>query len=227
MWQYIVMPDHLHFLVNVCAPLPRHLGHYISMFKNAVIQEARVNHGIDCPIFKEDYHDRIIYPGKSIQTVFDYIRANPYRLGVRIACPENFRRINRISIGGTEVMAYGNIQLLDNPFKGQVVVHRRDTEAEHEANKARWLHIAANGGVLVSPFISSAEKGVRAVAEEAGGKIILITNTPFGERFKPAEHDFNLCAEGRLLLLAPLEPRVLSRAECLFMNSLAAKIAGL
>ena len=51
--------------------------------------------------------------------------------------------------------------LLDNPFKEQVVVHRADSPEVRESNRRRWLYTAANGGVLVSPFISPDERGIR------------------------------------------------------------------
>ncbi|MDE6418682.1 MAG: hypothetical protein K2K49_05690 [Duncaniella sp.] len=225
-WQYIVMPDHLHLLLHVSTTLPNHLGEYISKFKNAILRDFRDAGGDDAPIFTPDYYDRILYPGKPLGVVYGYIRSNPYRLAVRREFPEYFRRVNHLDICGWRMMAYGNIQLLDNPFKEQVVVHRRDSQAERDVKNDRWMHTVSNGGVLVSPFISAAEREVRTQAEEAGGKIIHITNTPFGERFKPAEHDFGLCCEGRLLILAPLKPVPLTRSCCLDMNAFAEALAG-
>ncbi len=65
-----------------------------------------------------------------------------------------------------------------------------------------WLSDAAKGTVLVSPFISKSEKAIRVEAEDIGANIILITHEAFGERFKPAAHDFNLCSQGRLLIIS-------------------------
>ena len=93
--------------------------------------------------------------------MYDYIRLNPYRLAVRRAYPEYFSRVNSLVVGGRELQAYGNMLLLDNPFKEQVVVHRADSPEVRESNRRRWLYTAANGGVLVSPFISPDERGIR------------------------------------------------------------------
>lgn len=128
--QYSIMPDHLHLLLFVTAPVPYQLGNYIGMFKTAV----------------------------------------------------------------------------------------------HGRNRRRWLHAGANGGVLVSPFISTSEKAVRAEAEAAGARFILITAEPFGERYKPAGHDFDLCAAGRMLIISINQPGDLSRATCLAMNELAGAV---
>ena len=111
----------------------------------------------------------------------------------------------------------------------QVVVHRRDTPQQRASNRARWIYIAANGGVLVSPFISEAEKAIRNEAIENGGRIILLSKISFGERYKPSGAEFDLCAEGRLLILTPWQGQQLSRnitrEQALFLNELSQKIA--
>lgn len=219
--QYVVMPDHVHLLLNVAATLPEQLGNYIARFKNAIYTASGTT-----GLFEEGFNDQIISYQRDLQTIFNYIRANPYRLAVRQAIPDFFKRLNSLTIGSTTCQAYGNLQLLDCPFKSQVIVHRADTTAQHARHRAEWLHTAANGGVLVSPFISKREKEIRAEAEATGGRLILIINEAFGERYKPAAHDFGLCAEGRLLIISLGRPRKasLSRQDCMEMNALAAML---
>lgn len=79
--------------------------------------------------------------------------------------------------------------------------------------------------MLVSPFISQAEKEIRAAAEEAGGRFILITNEPMGERYKPSGRDFELCEAGRLLIISAGIGGDLSRSACLAMNNMAKILA--
>lgn len=224
LYQYALMPDHLHLLLAVDGPLDDILGRKLATFK------VRVNKlsGIE-QVFANGFNDQILKPGRSLDAIYRYLRGNPYKLAVRRAHPEYFRRINRIRIADTEYAAYGNIQLLDNPFKEQVIVHRADSAITHADNEQRWLHSAANGGVLVSPFISSREKEIRRKAEEVGGRIILIQNLGFGERGKPGAHDFDQCAKGELLILTPTGANLLSeelnRACCLAMNACAETLA--
>lgn len=104
-------------------------------------------------------------------------------------------------------------------------MHRADTPDQRERKRQRWLYTAANGGILVSPFISAAEKAIRNEAEELGGRFILITNEPMGERYKPIGHDFDLCEAGHLLIISANLPGDLSRQNCLAMNKLASAIA--
>lgn len=221
--QYTVMPDHVHFLLWVRSTLPEHLGSYVARFKSAINIAAATDH-----IFEDGYNDQIITNKRSLQTIFDYIRSNPYRLAVRRDNPDFFTRRNELIIGDTGCQAYGNLHLLSNPFRDQVVIHRADTSELLTRHRDEWLYTASNGGVLVSPFISKPEKAVRVEAEACGARIILITHEAFGERYKPAGHDFELCATGRLLIISLGLPRRmrLNRALCLKMNELAQHIAG-
>lgn len=220
--QYILMPDHLHFLIFVQEVTPNTLGQTIARFKVMVDKLA----GSD-QVFADGFNDQILKTTRSLDTLYRYLRDNPRRLAVRRAVPNYFRRIDNLTIGGMKVQAYGNLQLLDNPFKEQVIVHRADDARRREHNRQSWLYNAANGGVLVSPFISPAEKSIRREAESYGSRFILITSEVFGERYKPAGHDFELCESGQLLIIAA-QPRIpeaiISRETCLTLNALAERI---
>ena len=219
-FQHSIMPDHAHILLFVQRYISEPLGTIIARFK-IKIKEA----GGIAPVFEENFNDQILTKDRSLSTLFRYIRENPWRLAVRRQFPEYFRRVNNLVVDGVSYQAYGNFQLLENPFKKQVVVHRADSDTVIAGNSARWRYTAVNGGVLVSPFISKAEKDVRTDAEAMGARIILIINEPMGERYKPVGHDFHLCESGRLLIISTGIPGPLSRQTCLSMNLLAQKIA--
>lgn len=216
--QYVVMPDHVHLLAFVTEKTELALGSYISMLKIAI------RHDLDeQTAFQPDFYDRILYKDNSLDAVYQYIRQNPYRLAIRRAHPDFFRRTHSLEIDSQPYSAYGNLQLMDNPFKSQVVIHRADSPKEKERKRDQWLHLAANGGILVSPFISKEEKEIRKEAEALGGKNILINDRTLRDREKPAAHDFALCEQGRLLIVSA-NAGEFSRSTCLKMNSLAAKI---
>ena len=217
-YQYVIMPDHIHVLLRVHERLAFALGYEIAAFKVSVNKYSGYQQ-----VFERGFNDQIIHPGRSLDVVFNYIRQNPYRLAVRRERPEFFRRVNGLKVAGKDVQAYGSMFLLRNPFKEQVVVHRADSEAVRTANIERWLYTAANGGVLVSPFISKAEKEVRRRAEEEGGRFILLINESMAERYKPSGHDFNLCEQGRLLIISYPHPQ-LDRAACLALNAMAQQL---
>ena len=78
--------------------------------------------------------------------MFDYVRLNPYKLALRKAYPDYFTRLRNLSLTldiGTAChpspvtfQAYGNLQLLTNPFKEPVAVHRADKAEQTEKSAA-------------------------------------------------------------------------------------------
>lgn len=79
-------------------------------------------------------------------------------------------------------------------------------------------------------FISPGEKEVAtAVLEGSAGAVILMKPDGFGEYFKPHGRYFDLCAQGRLLILAcrpPVEVKTpFTREMCLNMNAWCRAIA--
>lgn len=240
-------------LVKVREHLEHHLSTYIArlkafagqrlQYRNSLLTPQSTPAPTFVPVFTEGFNDQILWPRRDLDTVFKYIKHNPYRLAVRKAYPAFFTHRQEFTLrlpsgpnGSDEAItfqAYGNLQLLENPFMEAVTVHRADSEEQRESNRRKWIYTAANGGVLVSPFISAAERDIRAEADESGGRFILPGTQAMNDRDKPSGHDFHLCASGCLLILtptlangAPLSLSApLSRAVCLRLNALAAAIA--
>lgn len=233
---FVIMPDHFHLLMFVTREMPRPLGSVIQAMKAAATRKiratcARATARGDEPIFEEGFHDRILTGEGQLETLRRYISDNPRRLFVKRAMPDLFRRHNHLMIDDMEFAAYGNIFLLRDFDKMNVVVHRADTPESRRENERKWLACARNGGVLVSPFISPAEKQIREMAIDAGGRLVVLRNEGFEERFKPSGREFELCAEGKLLLLAPWPDgrsrMAVTRREALAMNELARRLATL
>lgn len=227
LYDFVIMPDHVHIILFVERQLERPLGMTLSGFVgacNSCYSEDTLE-----KLFTHGFHDRIINRPGQLDMCRKYVMDNPRRLAMKRANPDLFRRYNHLVIEGREFAAYGNIFLLRDFDRQQVVVHRSDTVEIRRSNEHRWMASAANGGVLVSPFISPAEKMIRDRALDFGCRLIILRNEGFEERFKPQGREFDLCADGRLLLLAPWPDRLrrsaLSRAEALELNELAAKIA--
>lgn len=120
--QYAIMPDHLHILLFVQEKTEEILGRYIAAFKVEINKAAGLK-----GVFARGFNDQILKTDRSLDTLYHYLRDNARRLAVRRAHPEFFRRVNALRIGDRHYQAYGNIQLLDCPFRQQVVVHRADT----------------------------------------------------------------------------------------------------
>ena len=227
--QYCVMPDHVHIFLHVTEKSDKHLGKYIGILKSLIAKEASHCFGKEIAatdIFEENFTDRIIYYCRNFDVISNYIKLNPHRLAMRLRFPEYFERREIMEINGEQFEAYGSHSLLRNPFKLVVRAHTYSTPEENEKLINECLEHVAAGGVLVSPFIHPVEKFIRAGAEEMGGKIIRITGESFCEKFKPYEKEFNLCSEGRLLIIAP-KKTIWKSGRQVFkkLNGIAEKIA--
>lgn len=228
--QFCVMPDHVHILLQVLFKTQRHLDEYIDALEERIGKKYSKLLGISIDkkvIFEEGYCDKPLYEDRSLNGWYNYIRLNPHRLAMRMQYPLFFQRVRKLKIGDKEYEAYGNLFLFRNPDKEAVKISRSFTEEEKIKKKDLWLTEASQGTVLVSPFISKSEKAIRTEAEALGASLILITHEAFPERYKPADHDFNLCCSGRLLIISlGLAPKTeLTRPICQHMNALAEEIA--
>lgn len=227
--QFCVMPDHIHLLLQVLFHSDKHLDFYIDLLKERIAKRYsdKIEQSIsEEDIFERGYCDKPLYDDRNLDGWYRYIRENPHRLAMRRQYPRFFRRVRNLKIDNHQYQAYGNLFLLRNPDKIAVKISRKYSEEEKQQKKKLWIESASKGSVIVSPFISPAEKAIRDEVESIGGKIILIIHEAFTERFKPAKHDFDICSEGRLLIISigkPI-PSSLSRADCLTMNELAQAI---
>lgn len=182
----------------------KHLDYYIESFKKAVAEYFLKNNGINKgteEIFEIGYCDKPLYDNRSLGCLFQYIRENPHRLAIRHQYPSFFQRVRRLHIGSQTYEAYGNLFLLRNPDKVSIKISRNTSPAEKLKKQEAWLSEAITGTIMVSPFISEDEKSIRVNTEGIGGKVILLTHEAFPEIYKPAARDFNLCSEGRLLII--------------------------
>lgn len=231
-YQYKVMPDHVHILLRVKAWTEMHLDSYIDSLKDNIAESHSKATGIAISkdeIFQPGYCDKPLLLGRNLDTLFRYIRENPHRLAMRMQFPQFFSTVRNLRIGGRDYEAYGNLFLYRNPDKEAVKISRKFTVDEVCQKKAKWLSDASRGTILVSPFISPAEKGILSEALDLDAKIILITHEDFGERFKPAKHNFDLCSQGRLLIISLGMPSktTLTYSICNQMNKLATAIANI
>lgn len=229
-FDYVIMPDHIHFIVYFHQDTDYHLGKVIGSFKGACSRHLRDLTGEETDsVFCDGFHDRILFKPGQLEIVKRYIADNPRRLLIKRRFPDLFTRKLKISINGESFEAIGNIFLLRNPLIEQVRVSREFSEERHRENDLRWRLTIEEGGVLVSPFISPKEKVYRDLAVENGGLVIQLEENGFGERYKPSGRFFELCAEGRLLLIAPMVHHysqvVMTREMALHLNSLAACIS--
>jgi REP element-mobilizing transposase RayT len=222
--QYVVMPDHIHFVIFIQTPTHYHLGKLIGKFSGNCTRAS----DSDRQFFDPGFHDRILHIRAQLQSMIDYVRDNPRRLIIRREHRDFFTHGSFVSVEKIKYSAFGNFLLLQNPTKSAVKVSSKYTSDELCRRMELWDETIRENGVLVSPFISQAERQVRDKAIENDGSLIYITRDEITERYKPAGRLFDLCAQGRLLIIStyrPFQSYRISRKEAIDMNLLAAQIA--
>ncbi len=230
----VVMPDHIHGIVYVKEQLPKPVGQTIRGFKSGVTSEVRKHFGDPAlDVWEKGYHDRVIMSSDTLRAERNYIHDNPRRYCVRRANPELFTRVNRLDSGrlpaGADWAGYGNLFLLDKPELMPVQISRSVSPQELAERREEALEQAWRGRVMVSPFISPGEKEIaHAIMEQEYGSLVLIKTEGFSPLYKPPGRYFDLCAQGRLLVLSPFthtgRKETLTRERCLQLNRWVAEM---
>ena len=103
---------------------------------------------------------------------------------------------------------------------------------EYERRRAALFAAARGGAVLISPCISDGERQIAREALAAGYRLVTMHNKGFSKFQKPSGRYFDACAEGRLLMLAPVawpyqpNEKPMTRADATAMNRLCQWLAG-
>ena len=261
--QYQLMPDHFHGILYIREQLPQgwHLGKIIGAWKGACSRaywEASSSSALSSvssqlssppsssasvgvspqersPLFSAGYNDRPLTAPGQLQGWISYLRDNPRRLWLKHHYPDRLRKVYNFTIGDsqTRYTAVGNTFLLKYPERQQVRCHRNLTEEQIHNEVNLYLHIARTGVVLVSPFISPAEKAVyEACYKEQLPMVRLVKRALDGKFVYPQGRDFDACAQGFLVVLAPFATGSenaadlrISRTQCLTLNDCAAELA--
>ena len=191
-------------------------------------QERQVRSQPFLPLFAKGYNDLILRSYDELPTWQNYLRDNPRRLLMKRARPDWLRPFFGLRLGTQTYSGIGNRQLLSSPKRMAVRVSRRFTDSKIVEETARYLEAAREGAILVSPAISPGEKLVMRAAFDEGMPIIVIMENGFTPLSKPHGEQFDACAQGRLLMLAPWEhhndKRKITSEQCQQLNLMALEI---
>ncbi len=248
--QYQLMPDHFHGILYVKEKLPKewHLGRIISGWKGTcsraytrdvneselTLLQGNVLEGGVLTLFEKGYNDRLLVSKGQLQGWIQYLRDNPRRLWLKKHQPDMLRKVYEFEAGakGRRFTAVGNTFFVTYPEIAQVRCHRNLTEEEIQKEVAHYMGLARSGVILVSPFISPAEKAVyEACYREKLRMIRIVSRALDGKFMYPSGRDFDGCVAGFLLVLAPYmagdehtAAKRISRSQCLDMNDIAAEL---
>ena len=156
------------------------------------------------------------------RSFFGYKRERPRpQAGERRTPQAGERRTGERGAGGWKICRDGT---------GRPIVDFSTPEFEAKAEAA--LASAARGAVLISPCISHGEREIARRAFEAGYRVITLQNKGFSPLYKPGGKLFETCANGNLLMLAPINwlyvpgEKPMTREQAQVLNRIAQLIAG-
>ncbi|MDE5793159.1 MAG: hypothetical protein K2I08_00380 [Muribaculaceae bacterium] len=231
--RYVIMPDHIHFVLQVVSELDKPVGRYIAPFTKACSQTyTRISNLPNFTTLFKPFDDQIIFNKEQLDRAIKYIEDNPRRYLLRKRHPDLFQRHLNVVIGGHEYAAYGNMFLLKKPYLLPIRIHRNWSKEEFDRYAAYCSTEIAKGAIPISPAIHKAEKDIIRKAIDGGSSVILLRDLGFNERFKPSGEYFDLCGAGRLLMLCPWPDNLRRRSDAGYdkfhhMNDFAAGIATL
>ncbi len=253
---YQIMPDHFHGILYVRDTLPADyaLGKIVAAWKSACThalwasplfsaphlsaengtKDLSAEHKTK-PLFSRGFNDRILFRRGQLKTWVAYLDDNPRRLWLKWHFPDRLRKVYDFTAGtkGHRYTAVGNTFLVTYPERLQVRCHQHLTAEQIQQEVEKYLREAHRGTVLVSPFISPAEKAVfEACYRERLPMIHIVSRGLDGKFNYPSGRDLSGCSDGFLLVLAPYADYSaetaaarITRAQCLDMNAYAADLA--
>lgn len=241
---YQIMPDHFHGILYVRDTLPADyaLGKIVAAWKSACthalwasLSARHLSSEHRTALFSRGFNDRILFRRGQLKIWVAYLDDNPRRLWLKWHFPDRLRKVYDFTAGtkGHRYTAVGNTFLVTYPERLQVRCHRNLTAEQIQQEVEKYLREAHRGTVLVSPFISPAEKAVfEACYRERLPMIHIVSRGLDGKFNYPSGRDLSGCSDGFLLVLAPYADYSaetaaarITRAQCLDMNAYAADLA--
>jgi REP element-mobilizing transposase RayT len=208
--RHVVMPDHVHLLVNLrpgeAQPL-KTLGRFMSGFKRVAAKNAGI-------CWEQGYHDRICLGAEFRRHVEDYIAQNPLKWALMhegsggptarhqeggAVCRVREPLESPVLDEADYWRGLGSLDLLEAKLCA-VRISRR-VERLPEALAARFLRGAAAGWVFLSTFLSAGERELFALLAANGGRMVVVKERGLEWVYRPDIHEAPLLAEGRLAVL--------------------------
>ena len=211
----MVMPDHIHLVIQVLEPLPQSIGAVVRGFKSACTkiykeeyfssgENAAKVHGEEeeAPvhfarifagrgsIWQQDpayYHERILHAPGQLRRMIDYVKDNPRRLWLKTRNPDLFRLHRHTEAHGLSFTSMGNHFLLDWPDRQAVEVSRSAVANQVEERLRTVLAAAHNGAVTYTAAISKGEQHIARTLREQGYPLVVLLNDGFPKEGSPHE----------------------------------------
>lgn len=177
---------------------------------------------------------RTLSHAHQLDHMYQYIKQNPLRAWIKHTHPDLFKLHRDTQAAGLTFSSLGNHWLLEWPVRQSVICSRSISDEDLQAQERLTLYHASHGAITYSAAISKGEQHIVRKVREAGYPLVIVlkdgfpkTGTENERYFKPGGIYFELCAQGKLLLLEATEsaysaPSVITATEdMLYQKSLS------
>lgn len=234
--EWVVMPDHVHFMVHLKAGQPeplRALGHFVGGFKSYTTR-LYWQQSLACAsavvlsskLWQEGYHDWLCISRRFIDNCIAYIGYNPlkYELlhngtGALKICEPIDSELLPI---GEYWKGVGNMALLrsENKLLSVRISRKVETAIAIDAVVSRLMRGVEKGFIPISGFVSSGEKAFHdALLAHRSARFIQVEVEAIPVEYRPASSLLPALSSGRMLLLGrPEATDLFDRAACIALN---------
>ena len=214
---YVIMPDHVHFMIHVRAgskePL-RQIGQFVANFKRWTKYKLEKLGAVSFG-WQANYHDWICSTREGMDAVEKYIRNNPLKWSLMHGENPPLRVIEPMVHARFPVGEWwsgvGRRELLDGKLAA-IRLSRRISERDIPAVAERLMAACAKGYTLASTFISPCERVVAQELIKREIPFIKMVPDQLAMVYRPKEDEPMLFGKGLYLLLSRVAPEGQSRS---------------
>ena len=234
LFNFVVMPDHVHFQLHLRAGLAKPLvalGRAIGTFKSLCAKDFHELTGESGSLWQQGYHDWICMSEEMLAAVNRYIDYNPLKFELRYNQPEFLAIHEPLAAWRLSTEEFwrgiGAVDLLDcgTPFIALRISRRLSPRQVNEV--VARIRRRAGDYIFVSGWISPGEKAVRdMLLAEPKGRIVQILPSAMPHDFKVGSMWLGAIRDRRAAIIARGNSEIeFSRAACLEVNAAAVGLA--
>ena len=150
---------------------------------------------------------------------------------VQVQCSRRYFAYRRVPKSGPTMAHHGTsgLKIARDSAGNPIIEH---AGPEYDAIKESVFDAASHGAVVISPCISDGEREIAREAMNHGFRLVAMRNMGFAPIQKPTGRLFDICARGRLLLLAPAawpystQEKEMTRFDATALNRICQWFAG-
>ena len=234
LFNFVVMPDHVHLQLHLRAGLKEPLvtlGRAVGAFKSLCAKDFHEITGEAGSLWQQGYHDWICQSAEMISAVNRYINYNPLKFELRYNQPAFLAIREPLAARRLSTEEFwrgiGAVELLDADMPMIALRISRKLSPRQIVEAVARLRRRVGDYIFIGGWISPGEKAVRdMLLAEPTGKIVQILPSAMPHDYKVGSLWLEAIRDRRAAIIARGNSEIeFSRAACLEVNEEAARLA--